>query len=376
MSKEYEITIQSHPSIYSSDHASRELKICFNEPSTGMNEDTGLLLLIPGFGEHMNDRINQEARTQLSDQHNVVTIQCEYFGQEFMQENNTTNYKVNIDALQQVFTPEEFSMIYDGQNINMDQIWILGSKYNIHLEGMEILNETYTHFNDMGIMQAIDNLTALLTVSAILADNGYSFNRSRVYAYGRFHGAYLAYLCNAFAPSLFSCIIDSSAWLLPPYLKNPRMTGGYIDRLSYSVIFNYLAGSMAFDKELLHLPSLYKHFRNKARIISFHRSDDTFLKAQYKRDFCQSVKNCKFQEVTSQNENDLPLKASEHGLHADFVGLFGYAMTGIEASTDPVKMLSVPNVRIETNEYRYQIDYSAGFPHFSRLIKKRAGLLH
>ena len=74
-------------------------------------------------------------------------------------------------------------------------------------------DEDLTNFNDMGIMQALDNISAIVTVIEIIKDNGYKFDESKIIIYGHSHGAYLGYLCNAFAPNLFSMIIDNSAWL-------------------------------------------------------------------------------------------------------------------------------------------------------------------
>ncbi len=55
----------------------------------------------------------------------------------------------------------------------------------------------------MGIMQAIDNISAVICIMEIIKDNCYKFNRNKIIIYGHSHGAYLAYLCNAFAPNLF-----------------------------------------------------------------------------------------------------------------------------------------------------------------------------
>ncbi|WP_223869599.1 DUF2920 family protein [Paenibacillus sabuli] len=84
------------------------------------------------------------------------------------------------------------------------------------------LNETVSNFNDMGIMQALDNITAVIIVSEFIKDNNLKFNAKKIIADGQSHGAYLAFLCNRFAPNLFSLIIDNSAWIVPAYLTLNR----------------------------------------------------------------------------------------------------------------------------------------------------------
>ncbi|MGF9699809.1 hypothetical protein [Paenibacillus sp. MABNR03] len=89
-------------------------------------------------------------RSVFADEYNLVSIQCDYFGLEFMQHSP--------------------------------------------------LPESLYNFNDMGIMQALDNLTAIGIVEQILKDNNLNFNAGKVIAYGHSHGAYLAYLLNVLSP--------------------------------------------------------------------------------------------------------------------------------------------------------------------------------
>jgi len=56
MSKDYEITVDGHPNIYKN-NAQRKLKICFSEPDTEVNDKTGLLMLIAGFGGNSDSNV-------------------------------------------------------------------------------------------------------------------------------------------------------------------------------------------------------------------------------------------------------------------------------------------------------------------------------
>ncbi|MGF9699808.1 hypothetical protein [Paenibacillus sp. MABNR03] len=55
MSKEYDLTIHGHPNIYNN-NSPRSLKIYFSEPDAGVNQETGIILLISGLGDIQTPR--------------------------------------------------------------------------------------------------------------------------------------------------------------------------------------------------------------------------------------------------------------------------------------------------------------------------------
>ncbi|MEG2337704.1 MAG: DUF2920 family protein, partial [Clostridium sp.] len=90
MAKSYEVEIDAHSSIYKKDYlennyTERKLKVYFSTPDHEVNEQTGILLLIPGFGANANSNVYKKMRKEFADKYNLVTIQCDYFGWEFMQ---------------------------------------------------------------------------------------------------------------------------------------------------------------------------------------------------------------------------------------------------------------------------------------------------
>ncbi|TYO95513.1 DUF2920 family protein [Desulfallas thermosapovorans] len=311
MSKNYEMTIDGHPNIYNN-MSSRKLNIYFSEPDKGVNQETGLLLFIPGFGAHANSNVYKKMRSVFADKYNVITIQCDYFGWEFMQ--------------------------YD------------------HLQ------ETPENFNDMGIMQALDNITAVTLIVEIIKDNNLTFDAGKVIAYGHSHGAYLAYLCNAFAPGLFSLIVDNSAWLFPVYLKSKR----YL-RVNGSIfVFDYFAKYFIKDFEILYLPILYKNFKNQCIIHSFHGDNDNLISLKDKRNFCLPLKRCFLHEITSENIDNKIFKSNTHGLDADFLLMFDYLINNYNIRFRRKHTLSVSNRRIETKYYNYLFDYASSLPVLKR----------
>lgn len=372
MAKEYSISIQGHPNIYK--FCQREFKLYFCEPENGINEKTGLILLIPGFGASSSSKVYKKQRSLFSDNYNMVTIQCDYFGNEFMQDEvDSVQYDIDLDKLSEVFTKGEILQIYNKQNNNIDLKELVNIAHNysmkINLQGLVQLPETIENFNDMGIIQALDNITAVLVVIEILKDNNYIFNNKKKIIYGHSHGAYLAYLCNAIAPNLFNLLIDNSAWLFPVYLQRNRQIDVTQGNIIFSFFFDYLAKkNLYYDEELLDLMSLYKKFHNKCKIVCYHGNADKLVPCKYKRMFCELIENCSFNEITNNDVDGRMFKSTEHGLNADYLLLFDYVMNKYNILDDHVefdnmpRFIELPEVKIETKKNKYIIDYSKGVP--------------
>ncbi|SET66327.1 DUF2920 family protein [Paenibacillus sp. NFR01] len=307
MSKNYEFLINAHPNIYNK-MSYREMKVYISEPEEGVNEETGILLIIPGFGANANSNVYKKMRSIFADKYNLVTIQCDYFGWEFMQ--------------------------------------------------AEIVKESLSNFNDMGLMQALDNITAVMIVAEIIKDNNLKFNANKIIAYGHSHGAYLAYLCNMYAPDLFSLIIDNSAWLLPSYIRSNRYL--YID--GDPLVFNYYAKWVIKDYQIINLPFLYKNYANRCVIHSFHGDNDNLISLNEKRDFCRMIQNCFLHEITSEKVDNIIFKSNTHGLNADFLLLYDQIMSNVDIKFNKESNFNLKNHKIETSKFIYSFDYSNIIP--------------
>ncbi|MDT3699105.1 MAG: DUF2920 family protein [Thermincola sp.] len=362
MAKEYTIEVIGHPSIYQ--YKERKLQIYFSAPDHGVNSESGLLLLIPGFGANANSKIYKKMRNTFADMYNLVTIQCDYFGWEFMQTpkpNQLNKLNIPMNKLDEYFTEEEIRYILAGGS-PFQKMLQLKKKTEFYLPLNMNLNEDLTNFNDMGIMQSIDNITAVLVVMEILKDNNLMFNEGRIHTYGHSHGAYLAYLCNAFAPDLFSMIIDNSAWLYPIYINFTRELEATIAFVKAGLIFSYLAKTMPQDEEILSLPSLYKKFINKCQIICFHGNTDKIISHIDKHRFCHAVSSCVYNEITQEDIDGEIFKSTRHGLDADFLRLFNYVMEKYKNCFGKKNAFEYPVFTIETAKKSYNFDYSSGRP--------------
>lgn len=103
-----------------------------------VNENTGMLVLIPGYGGNIDSHVFRKMREVFAEQYNFITVQCDYFGNRFMDSNE----------------PEEMRLIADMKNIVNAEIYY-------RMNGFESEDE----FNDMGLMQALDIVST--TICAI-----------------------------------------------------------------------------------------------------------------------------------------------------------------------------------------------------------------
>jgi hypothetical protein len=358
MSKDYQLNWPAHPNIYNH-YSPRELNIYFSEPDQGVNKDTGLILLIPGFGGNPKSNVYKKMRSKFADEYNLITVQCDYFGQEFMQGSQNVAYNLSKKSLESIFSREELAKVYHPE-FDPEKFLKIGSRYPINVRVKEILHESINNFNDMGILQAIDNITALTYVIQVLKDNGLTFNTRKIILFGQSQGAYLSYLCNAFAPTLFTLLIDNSSWLFPAYLRSSRYLFTKVGNMTLQTEFSYFASKRTHDEELLYLPSLYRHMQNNCEIICFHGTTDQLIPYTEKRDFCNQIEHCIYHEIGSDKVDGDIFKSTSHGLDANFLKLFDYVYKNVDFSYG--KDINLGPVTFETSEATYDVTYETGIP--------------
>ncbi|KYH34817.1 hypothetical protein CLTEP_12820 [Clostridium tepidiprofundi DSM 19306] len=301
-------------------------------------------------------------RKNFSDGYNYVTIQCDYFGFEFMQDSNKVTIDLKTMGIEKFLNNEEFIFLNKNGSINVKKIFEISRKYNLPIMCNVELDETLANFNDMGIMQAVDNITAILIVSAILKDNEFNFNENKVVLLGQSHGAYISYLCNAIAPNLISCIIDNSAWIFPKYLINNRLLYQTFDNIRIYKEFSYLAKHIPYDEEILNLSKLYDNYIGDCQVIAFHGTSDFLVSCEEKKNLINKIKGkVHYEEISDQKVDGEIFNSTSHGLGADFFNLFKYAENNIGISTKQNKF-QFCEYKKETKLYKYSIDYSSGVP--------------
>ncbi len=364
MAKEYSIDIIGQP--YFEESNDRSFTVYFSEPENGVTEETGLCLLIAGFGGNAESNVYKKMRLEFADKKNYVVIQCNYFGWEFMgfQESEQIN---KLMILENFFDSQEISYI------NAGQMELIGDIVRVKEFNME---ESREYFCEMGLFQAIDNLRAIKVIQDILESNNLNYNKRKIIAYGFSHGAYLAYLCNAMNPELFSGIIDNSAWLFPRYLTEIRKISGRLTHEEREDLYcemvghiKYLATNWIDDIEIYKLEKIYSQINNKARILSFHGARDNLVFLEDKQRFLMIIENAMLFSVYDENVDDEIFKKSGHGLGADFLKLFYHAEDKlVERNEEPEELWKCHTLCSE--KYIYCVDLVDGVPEVSRKKKE------
>lgn len=352
MSKEYAITVYGQPSLDTP--ADRTLTIYFGEPENGVNEQTGLLLLISGYGGTVDSNIYKKMRSLFADQYNLVTIQCDYFGNQFMQEPDK-DIQIPMECLQQHFSQEQIQSLFNNYQENEPLL------YNKTFRFPVTFAETLENYNDMGPTQAMDQLIALKVVSDILEQNNYTFNKRKVIAYGQSHGAYLAHLCNCYMPNIFSAIIDNSSYIRPYFLTHTRDFELNAPHFTIIKEISYLASRIENDIQLFDLSYLYKKFNNTANIIAFQGSDDNMTTPKDKQQWLSAIPNSHYEYIDTSRIDHHIFHSTLHGMDADFIQLFSYVHNNyvLESKNN---CLQFKENFINTENFTYHISTEDGIP--------------
>lgn len=313
------LMIPAHPNIYNYSNE-RNYRIEYSIPVNGTSEDTGILLLVPGFGGNIDSKIYKKMRDLLADKYNLIVVQCHYFGSDFMQESDSISF--SLAQLEGKLSKSDWESI----QINSNKLFEVIPNYSINFICKAILNETENEFNDMSYMQAIDNITAIEAVKIILIENQLKFNEHKVLGYGHSQGAYILHLMNKLAPHLFTYVIDNSAWVSPVYLHENRMLFKGIGKATVSIEFEYKAKSYISNKKSLSLHNLYNNFENKAYIYSVLGVTDNLVDVQDKKSVFNNMKYVDFELIDSKRVDGEIFKSTNHGLNADYLKMFDYVI--------------------------------------------------
>ncbi len=318
MAQEQQFQCAAHPI----KDAYREQKVYFAYPEK-IDSETGLMLLISGFGGNPEANVYKKMRLLFAEQYNLIVVQSTYLGMEFMGDNNEL-YLSNsqLNELRQVLPGNIRNKVFkENTKIDLTPLMDPGLPFTLTVKTYVDLHETEDNFAEMGPIQAIDCVRALQVVYEIVKDNGYDINQDRIIAYGHSHGAYLAHLCNRFFPNVFSFILDNSAWISPVYLKSPRVLTQRINNLFLQKIFTYRIASQNYDSQLYDLGYLYNGFKNKANISIYQGVTDNLIEHKVKKEIFKSVKHVIFNMITADKVDGVAIKSTNHG-DADFVELF------------------------------------------------------
>ncbi|MEF9934198.1 DUF2920 family protein [Clostridium sp.] len=370
MAKSYEVEIDAHSSIYKKDYLEnnykeRKLKVYFSTPDNDINEETGVLLLIPGFGANANSKVYKKMRKEFADKYKLVTVQCDYFGWEFMQSdfNDIDIVGGNFNTDNQEIINMYQKKIQSCSSINE----VLSIDYDLEtkLRFIKNYNEDIEYFCDMGIMQGIDNVLATLFVINTIYSNDYIFNTNKVIIMGQSHGSYLAHMCNYLCQGLYTNILDNSGWVYPKYIYEPR----YLhyrpnEKLECEIEQSYYVYKKEFGIDGLALDRMYSDFNNSCRIVCYHGEGDCLVTYDEKKRAIEGISNIILNKVTSNDIGKGIFSSIGHGCGADFLKIFDeYWKENIQINAQVSRGLNFKNLSYILKNHCI-VDYSDNMPVF------------
>lgn len=343
MSKYYEEIIPANKSFYSDGAPERTLRIEYSVPDSGVDANTGMLLLVPGYGGNLDSHVYTHIRRdEFADVFNIVIVQCDYFGMEFMHAN----------------MPEEINNFMSYGNIKEFSL-----RWNIALE------ETVDNHNDMGILQAVDIINA---TTYVLKKINYCINPNKIILFGQSHGAYLSHLANILCPGLYSYILDISGYIKPYFINNDRKLTHVNNDIGIELIFSYrISGdeSIRYDDALYDLEYLYSTFDNTCKILSFQGNQDWMVNYLEKEQFIKNVGNAEFLLYTDEDLDGNVFKNCGHGLGLDFILFLNVFLDIIgRKCSDSKKTIELADVDIED---KLHLSYNDGTPHIDYISRSK-----
>lgn len=340
MAQVFIANIEAHKSIYSLNTGVRYLKVKYSIPNNDVNKNTGMLIIVPGYGGNIDSKVYCHIMEDFPDLYNYVVVQCQYFGSEYMQ-----------------VVPENI----------MNEAEDMAMTSNTECQFVLKLGENEDCFNDMGIMQAIDVITATIHVLTNLTSD---IDTNKIVIFGTSHGAYLAHLANILCPGLFKYLLDISGYTFPYFLNNLRQLGvQYTHDKSANFIFSYLINenkNLRYDSSLYDLEFLYDQIDNKCRIICYQGNHDWMIDYEEKMNFINSIDNSEFILITEKDVDEVIFKNTDHGLGLNYINFLHTKLKNIEKECSVVSNVIALNDVIIPG--KISVTYDNLYP-FIRLTK-------
>ncbi|MGE5380677.1 MAG: DUF2920 family protein [Methylocystaceae bacterium] len=311
-------------------------------PSTPLNNNTGLLFTICGYGQMANEVYwLEKLNPYLADQYNCLVVNINYYGI-----NRTTSPQVNDNA---------FALARNAYGYNLDNPSLpFDTRINnflswVHARGIQLLDARFNEFmfleseeyNSFGFLPALDHLMVL---GRLLKDE--EFNHQRIMVLGTSYGGYIGQLMGKFAPNTFAVIIDNSGFSrtrLGDLLTKELWKYGNLIRLGpnneVNVFFShnypwtiydetspyYFSDACRCIRSLLH----EKHrLKSSTRYYVFHSVCDNDIAPIADKDkVVEQLKRYNsifYKRVTAEDIDGRLFKNLEHGMDASLKGIFNY----------------------------------------------------
>lgn len=205
------LTLEPHPDIELG-WKRRPLDAFLTFPAAGINEDTGVFLLIDGLGGRANSHYqSEELRPYVADTFNCVAVGVNYFG---IARNETLHitpgFLYNFNRIYGLeLSQESFKLVQSEDDIYrvIAEAVIGRGITSVDVRCQPTLETGRGEYQSWGFLPAID---CLQVIGEVL--KSYPLNPGRIMVYGSGYGGYIALLLGKYAPKTFSVIMERGAY--------------------------------------------------------------------------------------------------------------------------------------------------------------------
>jgi len=319
------------------------LRYVLTSPDQGADDETGLVMVIGGYGSHLSSEYDVVLRRYIASKYNCFAASVEYFGQSVKFYDSLIpmpDFFVNLQKHYGVTVTANKSSDVDFVTRNVLKRLAEQGVTELHHD-CRILRKTNS-YQSFGFLPAIDHLQVFHDIT-----QRHHVNKSRVFILGTSYGGYIALLLGRYAPQTFAMIIDNSGYITPNidlygdsytfcvdqgvrFVTHETMVWSH-NRSSPSYFGEHNWKIRCLLDPILMTPSATRHYL-------YHYVDDQVEKAELKIRFHDLL--CRFAPaeltiVTDDGIDGTLFKSRTHGMKASLRHLFDRSYAAYLASAAP-----------------------------------------
>jgi len=219
-----------------------DLSADFTIPETGIDTDTGVIMVIPGFGESCETEHQKGLRAYLANKLNCIAVGTSYFGiYRSSQIQLTPSFLYNYNRIYGLnMSFDDFALAQSGEELYrmITEPVLRRGVTSLDIRCQPLLITDKGEYQSWGFLPAVDNLRVLGEII-----NKYDINRKKIIAFGNGYGGYIAMLMGKFAPQTFSLIIEREAY---SRAELKHIVSGELMESDYVFAFDLNQGDLRF----------------------------------------------------------------------------------------------------------------------------------
>lgn len=313
-------------------------------PDAGVNEDTGLIFFVDGYGGHPSGNYNAKLRPYLANRYNCLVVNLEYFDIS-VKKHDTSKYTLDdnfIGCFESVYKTKlpDMSAYSDYTVLKSIAQLMAQSGVQVFHPSVRAIYQPEIAYQSFGLLPALDHLSVL---SELL--NMANINKKRLFILGTSYGGYIATLIGKLSPNTFSMIVDNSGFT---EVSEADMVGSGYTYVSFcgcklavetkGLWSNEPGTGFLLEKhhrEIRDIKNRSHLNRSKTWYYCVHSVDDRLVPIEEKRAFeasRQGVAKVHLEQVNESKVDGVLYKKLDHGMDASLRGIFSNAHAAYLAS--------------------------------------------